>query len=52
MSHRCKCCGGRGKVRCPRCEGDGTIQGSKCYYCQGEGEVKCKACDGKGEVED
>ncbi len=52
MAHICRNCKGEGKVVCPRCVGDGKIQGETCYYCQGEKTVECKACDGTGIVED
>lgn len=53
--HVCKCCGGKGKVKCPICGGFGTMDDKKnstCYYCQGEKEVECPACNGAGMVED
>ena len=53
MAHTCKHCGGTGYAVCPRCCGDGKLNGKEtCYYCQGEGQVKCPACDGTGTVED
>ena len=52
MEHTCGCCGGSGKVTCPRGGGDGKIQGETCYYCQGDGKTECKACDGTGTVND
>lgn len=51
----CRCCGGSGKVKCPRCDGYGTMDDKKkstCYYCQGDKVVDCPACDGTGMVED
>lgn len=53
QKHVCKCCGGSGKVKCPRCDGQGTIEKKdSCYYCNGEKEVTCPACNGVGTVED
>lgn len=51
--HVCQCCGGKGKVKCPRCDGYRTMSDkSTCYYCQGDKEVDCPACNGTGLVED
>lgn len=53
--HECRCCKGKGKVKCPVCGGYGTMDDKKnstCYYCQGDKEVKCPACGGTGEVEE
>ncbi len=51
--HSCRCCGGSGQMKCPRCDGTGTfIDGTTCYYCKGKGRVECSACDGKGRIED
>lgn len=52
----CKTCGGRGSVRCPRCDGKGQRSGgplsgpTKCSNCGGAGVVKCGVCKGKGQV--
>lgn len=53
--HECRCCGGTGKVKCPRCDGYGTMddkEHSTCYYCQGEKVIECPACGGTGVIED
>lgn len=60
----CAACGGAGEVAagpapCPRCQGRGTVRGSRghmifsrpCAACGGEGEVRrrtCGRCDGEG----
>lgn len=45
--------GGRGKVKCPRCDGYGTMEKkSACYYCIGRKEVECPVCGGTGMVDD
>lgn len=51
-SHLCRHCSGAGRVMCPRCEGTGSISGSKCYYCQGERMTECNACKGTGRIDD
>lgn len=51
----CQCCGGTGKVKCPRCNGYGIMDNkdkSICYYCQGHKKVVCPACGGTGMVKD
>lgn len=60
----CAACGGAGEVAagpapCPRCQGSGTVRGSRghmifsrtCAACGGEGEIRrraCGRCDGEG----
>ena len=51
--HTCRNCGGSGSVRCPRCDGYGTMDtGDTCYYCQGAKTVVCPSCNGTGKVQD
>ena len=49
MEHTCGCCGGSGKVTCPRCA-------SVLFYLKLQkknyGKTECKACDGTGTVND
>jgi molecular chaperone DnaJ len=63
-SEPCAACGGAGDVAvgpvpCPRCQGSGTVRGSRghmifsrpCAACGGEGEIRrrtCGRCDGEG----
>jgi hypothetical protein len=54
----CRSCGGKGRVRCPKCHGTGTVDGGTCDACGGlfatmlnsfgEGSVKCDSCNGTG----
>ena len=51
----CKCCNGKGKIKCPKCGGYGTMDDKKkstCYYCQGDKVVNCPVCGGTGKIED
>lgn len=50
--HVCQCCNGDKYVVCPRCGGDGKIQGETCYYCNGNKMVLCPACRGTGKIPD
>ena len=51
MERECKCCKGAGMIICPRCGGDGKLNGKEtCYYCQGKGRVHCPPCQGKGTI--
>lgn len=40
-------------MRCPRCRGSGTLQGSKCPECgqRRYDDETCPECGGSGEVE-
>jgi molecular chaperone DnaJ len=62
----CAACGGAGDVAigalpCPRCQGSGTVRGSRghmifsrpCGGCGGEGEIRrqtCRRCEGEGRA--
>jgi hypothetical protein len=56
MSKKCRTCGGKGKVRCPKCKGTGKIgrNGDVCDVCAGffglvgSGQVDCQSCRGSG----
>jgi len=55
---RCPTCGGRGVVRCNRCNGTGVDQydpfgrvvPKTCPVCKGKGTVPCPNCHGKGYI--
>jgi DnaJ-class molecular chaperone len=53
----CSACKGDGEVKCPKCNGTGTIP-VKCDECKGTGKltyesriVECDICNGKGTVQ-
>ena len=60
----CTRCGGKGVVKCPKCDGRGAMEegqldllaepssgGTACPECRGTGTLSCPICDGTG-VED
>lgn len=51
----CKECGGRGTVKCPKCNDLGEVGNvisgyRKCDHCGGSSRLPCPVCHGKGEV--
>lgn len=53
MAKQCHQCKGLGKMKCPRCDATGKLNGKdKCYHCQGKRYVTCTLCGGKGKIED
>ena len=55
----CPGCKGKGKIRCPLCNGrgmlpkrDNMLETMTCNACDGVGEILCKLCGGVGKVRD
>ena len=45
----CLDCGGKGRMRCPVCQGYQRIRGTDvCPHCGGLGKSVCSGCDGRG----